>query len=439
MKIAVIGTGYVGLVSGACFSHLGMEVVCVDQDAIRVRALESGQIPIFEPGLDEVVKDCRARDRLKFTTDINIAIKDAAAIFIAVGTPTDEKNGRADLKYVFEAGQQLARALTQYAVIVIKSTVPVGTAQRLRETMIEANPKAVFDIASNPEFLREGSAVDDFLHPDRVVIGVDSSTAEAVMRQLYHPLSNNNVPVIFTSSASAEMIKYAANCYLAMRIGYVNQIADLCEKVGADIREVAQGMGLDKRIGLHYLAPGPGFGGSCFPKDTKALINIARDFDTPMSIIEDVIAANDRRRGGIVDRVNSILNGDLKGKKIAVLGVAFKAETDDIRDAAAIEVIPALQAAGALISAYDPAGMEHGKKAFQNVTWGKDPYSVAEQADLILVLTEWQEFRSIDLVRLKGAVKAPVIMDYRNLYLPQDVKKAGFTYHSLGRASYKAD
>jgi UDPglucose 6-dehydrogenase len=438
MKIAVIGTGYVGLVSGACFSHFGTEVVCVDQDVNKVKSLEQGVIPIYEPGLETVVKDSRAKDRLKFTTDLGEAIADAAAIFIAVGTPTDESNGRADLKYVFEAGRQIACALKNYAVIVIKSTVPVGTAQRLRATMLEANPSAVFDIASNPEFLREGSAVDDFLHPDRVVIGVDSSTAEAVMRQLYHPLSANDVPLIFTSSASAEMIKYAANCYLAMRIGYVNQIADLCEKVGADIREVAQGMGLDKRIGLHYLAPGPGFGGSCFPKDTKALINIARDFDTPMSIIEDVIAANDRRRFGIIDRVKAILHGDLKGKRIAVLGIAFKAETDDIRDAAALDVVPALQAAGALVSAYDPAGMEHGKKTFTDVTWGKDPYATAHQADLVLILTEWHEFRGVDLARLKAAVKSPVIMDYRNLYVPQNVKKAGFTYHSLGRAAYAA-
>jgi UDPglucose 6-dehydrogenase len=437
MKIAVIGTGYVGLVSGACFSHFGFDVACVDQDAKKIEVLVGGHIPIYEPGLETVVADSRRKGHLHFTTDLAEAVKDAAAIFIAVGTPTNEENGRADLTYVFEAGRQIARLLKDYAVVVIKSTVPVGTAGRLRDIMIEANPKADFDIASNPEFLREGSAVDDFLHPDRVVVGLSSAKAEAVMRQLYQPLSANAVPLVMTSSASAELIKYTANCYLAMRIGFVNQVTDLCEAVGADIREVALGTGLDKRIGLHYFAPGPGFGGSCFPKDTRAMVAIAREHHAPISIIEDVISANERRRYDVARRVAAILDGKPKGKKVAILGIAFKAETDDIRDAAALAVIPALQDMGAEISAYDPAAMAHGRKAFENVKWCDDPYSAASKADVVLVLTEWNEFRGLDLARLKSAMLQPIIVDFRNLFVPKEVAKAGFAYHSLGRMSQK--
>ncbi len=435
MKIAVIGTGYVGLVSGACFSHFGFDVVCVDQDAKKIASLESGIIPIYEPGLEAVVARSRQKGNLTFSTELAGAVNDAQAVFIAVGTPTKAGEDQADLSYVFEAGRQVARLITSYTVVVIKSTVPVGTANKLRAIMLEANPSAQFDVASNPEFLREGSAVDDFLHPDRVVIGVNSPEAEKVMRNLYQPLSASSVPLVVTSSTSAELIKYTANCYLAMRIGFVNQVADLCEAVGADIREVALGAGLDKRIGLHYFAPGPGFGGSCFPKDTRAMIAMAREHKVPVSIIEDVVVANERRRVAVAPRIAAVLGDAVQKSKIAILGIAFKADTDDIRDAAALEVIPALQAMGATISVFDPAAMEHGRKTFSNVEWCNDIYSAAQNADAVVVLTEWNEFRGIDFAKLKKAVRGTVILDFRNLYLPDDVVKAGFSYHSLGRAS----
>lgn len=438
MKLAVIGTGYVGLVSGACFSHFGFVVACVDQDAAKIAALESGIIPIYEPGLESVVGRSRRNGNLSFTTDLAAAVNGAEAVFIAVGTPTKAGEDEADLTYVFEAGRQVARLISSYTVVVIKSTVPVGTATKLRAIMLEANPAAQFDVASNPEFLREGSAVDDFLHPDRVVIGVNSPEAEKVMRNLYQPLSASAVPMVVTSSESAELIKYTANCYLAMRIGFVNQVADLCETVGADIREVALGAGLDKRIGLHYFAPGPGFGGSCFPKDTRAMIAMAREHKVPVSIIEDVVAANERRRVSVAQRVAAVLGSAVKESKIAILGIAFKADTDDIRDAPALEVIPALQAVGAKISVFDPAAMEHGRKVFTNVQWCEDMYSAAKNADAIVVLTEWNEFRGVDFVKLKNAVRGAVIFDFRNLYQPDDVVKAGFSYHSLGRASRSA-
>ena len=435
MKLAVIGTGYVGLVSGACFSHFGFEVACVDQDAAKIAALESGIIPIYEPGLESVVARSRRNGNLSFTTDLASAIKGAEAVFIAVGTPTKAGEDQADLTYVFEAAKQVAKLITSYTVVVIKSTVPVGTAATLRSIIQEANPSAQFDVASNPEFLREGSAVDDFLCPDRVVIGVSSPEAEKVMRNLYQPLSASSVPLVITSSASAELIKYTANCYLAMRVGFVNQVADLCEAVGADIREVALGAGLDKRIGLHYFAPGPGFGGSCFPKDTRAMIAMAREHNAPISIIEDVVDANERRRVSVAKRVAAVLGNAVNGSKIAILGIAFKADTDDIRDAAALEVIPALQKLGATISVFDPAAMEHGRKAFGDVRWCDDIYSAAKDADAVIVLTEWNEFRGVDFARLKKVVRSPVIFDFRNLYQPDDVVKAGFSYHSLGRAS----
>ncbi len=438
MKLAVIGTGYVGLVSGACFSHFGFEVACVDQDVAKIAALESGIIPIYEPGLESVVARSRRNGNLSFTTDLASAVKGAEAVFIAVGTPTKAGEDQADLTYVFEAAKQVAKLITSYTVVVIKSTVPVGTAATLRSIIQEANPSAQFDVASNPEFLREGSAVDDFLRPDRVVIGVSSPEAEKVMRNLYQPLSASSVPLVITSSASAELIKYTANCYLAMRIGFVNQVADLCEAVGADIREVALGAGLDKRIGLHYFAPGPGFGGSCFPKDTRAMIAIAREHNAPISIIEDVVDANERRRVSVAKRVAAVLGNAVNGSKIAILGIAFKADTDDIRDAAALEVIPALQRLGARISAFDPAAMEHGRKAFTDVEWCNDIYSATKDADAVVVLTEWNEFRGVDFVKLKNTVRGAVIFDFRNLYQPDEVVNAGFSYHSLGRTGRSA-
>lgn len=438
MKLAVIGTGYVGLVSGACFSHFGFEVACVDQDVAKIAALESGIIPIYEPGLESVVARSRRNGNLSFTTDLASAVKGAEAVLIAVGTPTKAGEDQADLTYVFEAAKQVAKLITSYTVVVIKSTVPVGTAATLRSIIQEANPSAQFDVASNPEFLREGSAVDDFLRPDRVVIGVSSPEAEKVMRNLYQPLSASSVPLVITSSASAELIKYTANCYLAMRIGFVNQVADLCEAVGADIREVALGAGLDKRIGLHYFAPGPGFGGSCFPKDTRAMIAMASEHNAPISIIEDVVDANERRRVSVAKRVAVVLGNAVNGSKIAILGIAFKADTDDIRDAAALEVIPALQRLGARISAFDPAAMEHGRKAFTDVEWCNDIYSATKDADAVVVLTEWNEFRGVDFVKLKNTVRGAVIFDFRNLYQPDEVMNAGFSYHSLGRTGRSA-
>ncbi len=439
MKIAVIGTGYVGLVSGACFSHFGYDVVCVDQNAAKVAALESGVIPIYEPGLESVVAASRRKGNLTFTTHLSDAVKGANVVLIAVGTPTKKGEDHADLTYVFEAGRQIANLISTYTVVVIKSTVPVGTAARLHALMTETNADAKFDVASNPEFLREGSAVDDFLHPDRVVIGVNSKAAETVMRQLYQPLSASSVPLVVTSSVSAELIKYTANCYLAMRIGFVNQVADICEAVGADIKQVALGAGLDKRIGLHYFAPGPGFGGSCFPKDTRAMMALARDSGTPISIVEEVVVANEKRRHAAADRIISIMGGTVAGRKIAILGIAFKADTDDIRDAAALAVIPALQAKGAQISAYDPAAMEHGRNSFQNVTWCDDIYTAAAGADIVVILTEWNEFRGLDFAKLKSIVNARIILDFRNLYVAEDVVTAGFSYHSLGRASFLAE
>ncbi len=438
MKIAVIGTGYVGLVSGACFSHFGFEVVCVDQNAEKIKSLEKGVIPIYEPGLDHVILENRDKGRLTFSTDLKSSCENAVAIFIAVGTPTDEETGQADLTSVFEVGRQIAPLLKAYAVVVIKSTVPVGTAVRLRDVILQTNPHAQFDIASNPEFLREGSAVEDFLHPDRVVIGVNTKKAETVMRQLYMPLSDQAVPLVITSSASAEMIKYTANCYLAMRIGFVNQVSDLCEAVGADIAEVALGVGLDKRIGRHYFAPGPGIGGSCFPKDTLAMVGIAQDHRVSMSIIEEFIVANDKRREDVAHRVAAALGGDVRGKKIAIFGIAFKANTDDIRDSAAIIAIPSLQDMGCAISIYDPAAMENGKTLFKNIKWCDDLYEAAQDADVVVVLTEWKEFKDVDFAVLKSKVGVPLIVDFRNLYLPEIVTQAGFTYHSLGRAAKAA-
>jgi UDPglucose 6-dehydrogenase len=433
MKITVIGTGYVGLVSGTCFSHFGFEVVCVDQNAGKIKSLSSGHVPIYEPGLEAIIMASTQKGRLSFTTNLQDAMVNTAVIFIAVGTPTDDLTGRADLSYVYEAGRQIAKLLTSYTVVVIKSTVPVGTAKKLRSVMLEANPSAKFDVASNPEFLREGSAVEDFLKPDRVVIGLNSTAAETVMRAIYQPLSNQNVPMIFTTSESAELTKYAANCYLAMRIAYVNQMSDLCEAVGADIAEVALGAGLDERIGTHYFAPGPGYGGSCFPKDTKALVAIGRDSGSPVSIIEDVVLANDKRRVAVANKIANALGGNLKGKRIAILGIAFKAETDDLRDAAALTVIPTLQNMGADIVVFDPVAMEHGAKIFSDVTWAADLYKAANQSDAVVVLTEWSDFRGVDFPRLMGLVKTPIIIDFRNLYEPSAVTEFGFSYYSMGR------
>jgi UDPglucose 6-dehydrogenase len=433
MRIAVIGTGYVGLVSGACFSQFGFQVTCVDHDLVKVATLNQNRIPIYEPGLEDIVATSRRKGHLTFTTDLSGAVGSAELALIAVGTPTGHNGDHADLTYVFEAGRQIARAAKSYLVVVIKSTVPVGTAAKLRKIMAEANPQADFEVCSNPEFLREGSAVDDFMVPDRIVVGVQSARSEAVLRRLYQPLIAKGVPFIATSSESAELIKYAANSYLALRIGFVNQLTDICEAVDADIAEVARGVGLDKRIGPQYFAPGPGYGGSCFPKDTRALAATARDYAAPITIIEDVILANERRQDSLAGRVAGAAGGDIRGKRIAVLGIAFKAETDDIRDTPALKMIPGLQALGAKVAAYDPAAMANAKQVFDAVDWCENVTTTVTGADVVVIATEWDEFRGLDLIAMRKLVRGALLVDLRNIFGPEDVSRAGFTYHSLGR------
>ena len=437
MKITVIGAGYVGLVSAACFSDFGYEVTCVDRDARKLAMLEAGRIPIYEQGLEPIVAANRAAGRLTFTDRLKEAVARADVVLIAVGTPTREGEDAADLSYVYAAAEEIARAIQGFTVIVTKSTVPVGTAAKLREIISRARPDGDFEVASNPEFMREGSAVEDFLRPDRVVVGVGSERAERVLRQLYRPLTAKNVPLLVTSCQAAEVIKYAANTFLATRIAFVNQLADLCENVGADIEDVARGMGLDNRIGLQFLSPGPGFGGSCFPKDTRALAHTARQLGRPFSIVENVIASNEQRKHDLADRLQQAAGGSLAGKRIAVLGIAFKAETDDIRDAAALAVIPELQKRGASVAAFDPVAMDNGRQAFQSVQWCADAYSAAIGADAVAILTEWNVFRGLDLRRMARDMRQPVIVDFRNLFPLADAQAAGIVYHSIGRPSIR--
>jgi len=436
MKLAVIGAGYVGLVSAACFAEFGFSVTCIDKEVDKITALEAGKIPIYEPGLDQIVHSNFEAGRLTFSVDLQSAVADADVVFIAVGTPTRRGEDAADLSYVFGAGAEIADAMQGFTVVVTKSTVPVGTAAKLKDLILKTRPKADFEVASNPEFLREGSAVEDFLRPDRIVLGVSSERAEAPLRQLYRPLTQVDVPIVFTSCQAAEVIKYAANTYLATRIGFVNQLADLCEKVDADITHVTRGMGLDKRIGQHYLQPGPGFGGSCFPKDTRALMVTAREHKAPFTVVEEVVEANERRKRSLTERVTNAVGGNLKGKRIAVLGIAFKADTDDIRDAASLVLIPELQAGGAVVAAYDPAAMDNGRTQFDDVQWCADAYSAAMDAAAVVILTEWNEFRGLDFTRLAKSMRAPVMVDFRNLFSLQDVENSGLVYHSLGRAQH---
>jgi UDPglucose 6-dehydrogenase len=435
MKITVIGAGYVGLVSAACFSDFGYEVTCVDRDPRKLAMLENGEIPIYEQGLEPIVSANRAAGRLIFTDRLKEAVAQADVVLIAVGTPTRDGEDAADLSYVYAAGEEIAKAMSGFTVIVTKSTVPVGTAAKLREIISKTRPDGDFEVASNPEFMREGSAVEDFLRPDRVVVGVNSERAEKVLSQLYRPLTAKNVPLVVTSCEAAEVIKYAANTFLATRIAFVNQLADLCEKVGADIEDVARGMGLDKRIGLQFLSPGPGFGGSCFPKDTRALVHTARQQGNPFSIVENVIAANEQRKVALADRVQQAVGGTLAGKRIAILGIAFKAETDDIRDAAALTVIPELQKRGASVAAFDPVAMDNGRQAFESVQWCADAYSAVIGSDAVVILTEWNVFRGLDLRRMARDMRQPVLIDFRNLFPISDVRNSGMAYHSIGRAS----
>ena len=433
MKIAMIGTGYVGLVSGACFAEFGPTVVCVDLDAAKVDRLRNGEIPIYEPGLDELVASGIKSGRLSFTTDLAEAVAGADAVFIAVGTPSRRGDGHADLRYVEAAAADIARALTGYAVVVTKSTVPVGTGRRVAEIIRETTPNAQFDVASNPEFLREGSAIGDFMRPDRVVIGAESERAQTVMRELYRPLYLAETPIVMTTLETAELTKYAANAFLATKITFINEIADLCEKVGANVQDVARGMGLDSRIGKKFLHAGPGYGGSCFPKDTLALVRTAQEYGAPARLVETVVQVNDRRKGAMAGRVLQACGGSVRGKTVAVLGVAFKPNTDDMRDAPSLAIVPALQDAGATVRAYDPAAMGEASSLLPGVHWCTDAYDTATGADVLVLITEWNEFRALDLSRLAELMKAKVIVDLRNVYGPDDVRAAGFSYTSIGR------
>jgi UDPglucose 6-dehydrogenase len=433
MRIAMIGTGYVGLVSGACFSEFGVDVVCVDKDRSKIDQLVAGRMPIYEPGLDALVANNVKAGRLSFTTDLAKAVARADAVFIAVGTPSRRGDGHADLSYVYAAAEDIARAIDGYTVVVTKSTVPVGTGREVHRIIRRSAPDAEFDVASNPEFLREGSAIGDFMRPDRVVIGVDNPRAAEVLRQLYRPLYLIETPIVFTSLETSELIKYAANTFLATKITFINEIADLCEKVGADVHDVARGIGLDGRIGAKFLHPGPGFGGSCFPKDTLALVKTAQEAGAPLRIIETVVDINGKRKKGMADKVIAACGGSVKGKTVAVLGLTFKPNTDDMRESPSLDIVPALQAAGATVRAYDPAGMKEAKALLEDVVWCDDAYKAMTDADALVIVTEWNAFRALDLKRIKALLRTPVMIDLRNIYKPHEMIEAGFQYTSIGR------
>ncbi len=433
MRIAMIGTGYVGLVSGVCFSEFGVDVVCVDKDSSKIDKLHGGEIPIYEPQLDSLVEKNVEAGRLSFTTDLTEGVTDADAVFIAVGTPSRRGDGHADLTYVYEAAREIARAMTGYTVIVTKSTVPVGTGDEVEAIMREENPDGDFDVVSNPEFLREGSAIEDFMRPDRVVIGAHSDRAKEVMRSLYRPLFVLETPILFTARRTAELIKYAANTFLATKITFINEIADLCEELGADVQDVSKGIGLDGRIGGKFLHAGPGYGGSCFPKDTLALVRTAQDANSPIRIVETVVDINEKRKQSLVDRVRKAAGGDLTGKKVAVLGLTFKPNTDDMRDSPSLDLVPALVDACAEVRAFDPKGMEEAKHMMEGVTWCANAYEAIEGTDVLAIVTEWNEFRNLDLDRIKSLMTAQVLVDLRNIYNPKDMAAAGFDYHCIGR------
>ncbi len=435
MRIAMIGTGYVGLVSGACFSEFGVETVCVDKDQSKIERLKSGIIPIYEPGLDTLVTKNAAAGRLTFTTETGPAVRGVDAVFIAVGTPSRRGDGHADLSYVYAAAAEIAREIDRYTVIVTKSTVPVGTGREVARIIRETRPDAEFDVASNPEFLREGSAIGDFMRPDRIVIGAESERAQDVMRQLYRPLYLRDAPIVMTRLETAELIKYAANAFLATKITFINEIADLCEHVGADVHDVARGIGLDGRIGQKFLHPGPGYGGSCFPKDTLALAKTAADNGSPVRLVETVIDVNAKRKRSMADRVIAMCDGSVAGLTVGVLGVTFKPNTDDMRDAPSLDIIPILQKAGATVQAYDPAGVHEAKALLPGVVWKDGAYEAATDADVLVIITEWNEFRALQLDRLAQIMKRPAIVDLRNVYNPEDAAKAGFRYTSIGRSS----
>lgn len=433
MRIAMIGSGYVGLVSGACFSDFGHDVVCVDKDAAKIEALKAGRMPIFEPGLDTLVATNVAAGRLTFTTDLKSAVAGADAIFIAVGTPSRRGDGHADLTYVFDATREIASALTGPTVVVTKSTVPVGTGDKVETILREIAPDIDAAVVSNPEFLREGAAIGDFKRPDRIVIGTEDARAMQVMRDVYRPLFLNESPILFTARRTAELIKYAANAFLATKITFINEIADLCEAVGANVQDVSRGIGLDNRIGSKFLHAGPGYGGSCFPKDTLALLKTAEDYGAPVRIVEAVVQVNDTRKRAMGRKVVAALGGDARGKSVAILGLTFKPNTDDMRDAPSLAIVQSLIDAGANIRAYDPEGMEAARAMLPGITFCSDAYSAVEGADAVAIVTEWDIFRALDLKRLAAAMNAPVMIDLRNIYPPAEAARAGFTYSSIGR------
>jgi UDPglucose 6-dehydrogenase len=429
----MIGTGYVGLVSGACFADFGHQVICVDQDADKIAALHRGEIPIFEPGLDALVAANVKAARLSFTTDLAGPVADADAVFIAVGTPSRRGDGHADLSYVYAAAREIGTALKGFTVVITKSTVPVGTGDEIERVIREVNPSADVVVASNPEFLREGAAIRDFKFPDRVVVGTSDERARKVLGDIYRPLSLNQAPLMFTARRTAELIKYAANAFLATKITFINEIADLAEKVGADVQEIARGIGLDNRIGTKFLHAGPGYGGSCFPKDTRALVKIAEDHDTQLRIVESVVTVNDNRKRAMARKVANALGGNLRGKSIAVLGLAFKPDTDDMREAPSIPLITGLLDMGAKVRAFDPESMKEARRELPEIDYCNDAYACAEGADALVIVTEWVQFRALDLPRLKTIMKQPVVIDLRNVYRPEDMQELGFVYDSVGR------
>jgi UDPglucose 6-dehydrogenase len=435
MRVAIIGTGYVGLVSGACFADFGHTVTCIDKDASKIDKLHAGIMPIFEPGLESLVAANVRDERLFFTTDPADAIRNSDAVFIAVGTPSRRGDGHADLSYVYAAAEEVAELMNGFTVVITKSTVPVGTGDEVEAIIRRKRPDADFAVVSNPEFLREGAAIKDFKIPDRVVVGTDDERARQVMRELYRPLFLNETPIIFTTRRTSELIKYAANAFLAVKITFINEIADLCEKVGANVQEVSRGIGLDGRIGSKFLNAGPGYGGSCFPKDTLALTQTANDHDSPVRIVDTVIAVNTARKKAMADKVIRAMGGDVSGRTIGVLGLAFKQNTDDMRDAPSLDILPALKAAGARIVAFDPEAMHEAQRMLPDIEYAQNAYAAAEGADAMVIITEWDQFRALDLQRIKAAMKGDVLVDLRNIYDSEDVSRHGFAYTSIGRST----
>jgi UDPglucose 6-dehydrogenase len=435
MRIAMIGTGYVGLVSGACFADFGHEVVCVDKDPAKIASLKKGVMPIYEPGLAELVAGNVKAGRLSFTTELSEPVAKADAVFIAVGTPSRRGDGHADLSYVYQAAREIAAALDGYTVVATKSTVPVGTGDEVERVIREARPDAQFSVVSNPEFLREGAAIGDFKRPDRIIVGTEDPLAREVMAEVYRPLHLNQGPLLFTSRRTAELTKYAANAFLATKITFINEMADLCEAAGADVQDVARGIGLDNRIGPKFLHAGPGYGGSCFPKDTLALIKTAQDFGAPTRIVETVAAVNDTRKRAMGRKIVAACGGDVRGKTVAMLGLTFKPNTDDLRDAPALAIIQTLKDAGAEVRAYDPEGMEHAKQVVDGIAYAADPYDCVRQADALAIVTEWDAFRALDLARVRNLMRTPVLVDLRNIYRADEAERHGFSYVSIGRGA----